>query len=169
MKAKTFQPGDHVLHPLFGFGVIQDVMTRESEGQSTDYYNILLTGNGLLSLPVAQAKALGLRRAVNGLAALIACLHSPADPLPDDARLRAIELNTRLRAPQPKALMETVRDLLDRGLTRNLTPADKKWLLGAQERLSVEVAIVDRTASDEARAAIQREIEAFTQRKPAPA
>jgi|DewCreStandDraft_5_1066085.scaffolds.fasta_scaffold00551_7 RNA polymerase-interacting CarD/CdnL/TRCF family regulator len=168
MSADLLQPGEPVVHPLFGLGVIEGVMTRSQKGQATDYYTIRLSGDGLLSLPIAQAEAIGLRRAVNGLAAIVACLHSPACPLPDDTRERVVELSARWRASQPQVLIETVRDLVNRSHTRNLTPADKKWLAGAHERLSAEAALVDGIDREEARAAIQREIEQLKQRAGSP-
>lgn len=168
MSADLLRPGEPVIHPLFGSGVVEGVMTRSQGGRATDYYNIRLSGDGLLSLPVAQAEAIGLRRAVNGLAAIVACLHSPAHPLPDDTRERVVELSARWRAPQPQVLMETVRDLVNRSHTRNLTPADKKWLTGANERLSTEAALVDGIDREAARAAIQREIEQLKQRASSP-
>ncbi len=168
MSADLLRPGEPVVHPLFGLGVIEGVMTRSQKGQATDYYTIRLAGDGLLSLPVAQAEAIGLRRAVNGLAAIVACLRSPARPLPDDTRERVTELNARWRASQPQVLIETVRDLVNRSHTRNLTPADKKWLSSANERLSAEAALVDGIDREEARTAIQREIEQLKRRTDSP-
>ncbi|MER3514233.1 MAG: hypothetical protein C4310_07450, partial [Chloroflexota bacterium] len=57
MSADLLRPGEPVVHPLFGLGVIEGVMTRSQKGQATDYYTIRLAGDGLLSLPVAQAEA----------------------------------------------------------------------------------------------------------------
>jgi RNA polymerase-interacting CarD/CdnL/TRCF family regulator len=94
----------------------------------------------------------------------VACLRSPAHPLPDDDRQRVIELKTRWQSPQPTALAQAVRDLLGRSRARNLTPNDKKWLANACERLSAEAALVDVIELAETRAAIQREVERLKSR-----
>ncbi|MER3514234.1 MAG: hypothetical protein C4310_07455, partial [Chloroflexota bacterium] len=83
-------------------------------------------------------------------------------------RERVTELNARWRASQPQVLIETVRDLVNRSHTRNLTPADKKWLSSANERLSAEAALVDGIDREEARTAIQREIEQLKRRTDSP-
>lgn len=165
MNARQLQSGDRVLHPMFGFGVVEGVTTHDQAGQATDYYGIRLAGGGILSVPVARAEALGLRRIANGLAAIVACLHSPAHPLPDNTRERVIELSARWRAPQPTALAQAVRDLLGRSHIRSLTPGDKKWLISARERLSAEAALVDGIDLIEARTAIQHEMDQLKQIK----
>lgn len=159
MSVKRLQSGDQVVHPMFGFGVVEGLTTREEAGKTTDYYNILLAHKAVLSVPVARAEALGLRRVVNSLATILACLRSPAHPLPDDTRLRTIELSARWQASQPTAVVQTMRDLLGRSHRRTLTSGDKRWLASARERLSAEAAMVDGIEVDEARTAIQNEMD----------
>jgi RNA polymerase-interacting CarD/CdnL/TRCF family regulator len=144
---------------MYGFGVVEGMTTREQAGQASDYYGVRLTDGGVLSVPVARAEALGLRRVVNSLATIVACLHSAAHPLPDNDRQRAIELKARWQSPEPASLAQAVRDLLGRGRTRSLTPGDKKWLNSACERLSAEASRVDAVDLTEARAVIQREVD----------
>ncbi len=159
MSARPLRSGDRVFHPVYGFGVIEGMTTRDLSGTSTDYYGVRLSTGGVLSVPVARADSVGLRRVVNSLKAISTCLHSQALPLPDDARQRAAELSSRWQAPQPAALAEAVRDLLIRSHSRTLTPSDKRWLASACERLSAEAALVDAITLEEARVAIQREID----------
>jgi RNA polymerase-interacting CarD/CdnL/TRCF family regulator len=148
---------------MYGFGVVEGLTTSGEAGHKTDYYGIRLSeGHGaVLSVPVARAEALGLRLIINSLATIVACLHSPAHPLPDNDRQRVVELQACWRAPQPAALTQAVRDLLSRGRTRRLTPADKKWLTSACERLSAEAALVDEIDLFKARRAIQQEVDEF--------
>jgi len=167
MSVKRLAAGDQVFHPMYGFGVVEGMTTRDTTGQvgqKSDYYGVRLSDGGILSVPVARAEALGLRRVVNSLAAIMACLRSPAHPLPDDDRQRVIELKARWQSPQPAALAQAVRDLLGRSRTRNLTPNDKKWLANACERLSAEAALVDVIELAETRAAIQRAVEQLKSR-----
>jgi RNA polymerase-interacting CarD/CdnL/TRCF family regulator len=157
MSANLLQPGARVYHPMYGFGKIENVTVRDQ----ADYYGIRLADGTVLSVPVTRAETLGLRPVVNGLASIVAGLRSTARPLPDDDRQRALELKARWQAPNPAALTQAVRDLLSRGRASHLTPADKRWLTSACERLSTEAAWVDAIDPREARAAIQQEIERF--------
>src|SRR5437016_11687511 len=124
MNMERLQSGDQVFHPMYGVGVILGLATHERNGQPSDYYTVHIADGATLSVPVERAEALGLRLLVNSLARIIACLHSPAAPLPDDDRLRVGVLNSRWKAPQAAVVTETVRDLLP----RRLTPDDKHWL-----------------------------------------
>jgi RNA polymerase-interacting CarD/CdnL/TRCF family regulator len=159
MSVKQLKPGDQVCHPMYGFGVVEGLTTQEQAGQSSDYYGVRLPHVGILSVPVARAEALGLRRVVNSLTIIATCLHSKAYPLPENDRLRAVELKSRWRSPLPEALAQGVRDLVRHSRTRRLTPGDKKWLASACERLSVEASLVDIIELVEARAAIQRVVD----------
>jgi RNA polymerase-interacting CarD/CdnL/TRCF family regulator len=159
MGIEQLKVGDQVFHPMYGFGVVEGTITRDQSGQAADYYGVRLSVGGVLSVPVARAKMVGLRRVVNGLKNVAVYLRSPAHPLPDNDRQRVVELKARWQSPQPQALAEAVRDLLARSHSRSLTPADKKWLNSACERLSNEAARVDAIDVTEARAVIQREMD----------
>lgn len=157
MSANLLRSGERVYHPMYGFGVIESLTARDH----ADYYGIRLSDGTVLSVPVTRAETLGLRPLINSLSAIVAGLRSTASPLPDDDRQRAIELKARWQAPGPAVLTQAVRDLLGRSRTSRLTPADKKWLTNACERLSTEAALVDAIEPTKARAAIQQEIERF--------
>ena len=164
MSVERLKAGDQVFHPMYGFGVVEGLTTRDQSGQTANYYGVRLSAGGVLTVPVVRAEAVGLRRVVNSLKMVVTSLHSPAHPLPDNDRQRIVELKARWQSPQPGALAEAVRDLLARSRTRSLTPADKKWLSTACERLSDEAARVDAIDLAEARTAIQREVDRLKSR-----
>jgi len=168
MNANLLRSGERVYHPMYGFGVIEGVIVRDQAGQATDFYGIRLTDGAMLSVPVARAESLGLRPIVNSLASIIACLRSPPQALPDNDRQRIVELKARWQSRQPMSLAQAVRDLLGRSRTHHLTPADKKWLHNACERLSIEASLVDAIDLAEARAAVQRAVAQIRSDKPAP-
>jgi RNA polymerase-interacting CarD/CdnL/TRCF family regulator len=58
-----------------------------------------------------------------------------------------------------QGVAEAVRDLMGRSRTYRLTPADKRWLVNASERMSIEAALVDAIDVFRAREAVQREID----------
>jgi len=159
MSFQRLQPGDRISHPTYGLGVVEGTTTFNQDGRATEFYSVRLTKESLLTVPVDHAEALGLRLIVNGLAAIMACLHTPMHSLPDNDRERLIWLRTCWNAPQPQALAEAVRDLMGRSRTHRLTPADKRWLVNASERMSAEAALVDAIDVLQAREVIQREID----------
>ena len=159
MSFQQLRPGDRVSHPAYGLGVVEGITTLDQGGQAAESYSVRLTKNSLLTVPVDRAKALGLRLIVNGLAVIVACLRAPMHLLPDNGRERSTWLNACWRDPQPEALAEGVRDLVGWGRTHRLTPADKRWLASASERMSAEVALVDAMDGFQAQQAVQREID----------
>ena len=159
MNARPPKVGDQVFHPQYGFGILESLTMRDEAGQPKEYYGVRLSEGSVLTVPVARAESLGLRRVTNGLATVLACLRSPASSLPDNDRQRVVELKARWYSPEPTALIEAVRDLMARSRSHNLTPADKKWLANACQRLSDEAARVDATDRNEIHAAIMEEVE----------
>ena len=161
MSFQRLQPGDRISHPTYGLGVVEGTTTFDQDGRATEFYSVRLTRASLLTVPVDRAEALGLRLIVNGLAAVMACLRTPVHPLPSNDRERLAWLKACWRAPEPEALAEGVRDLMGRGRTYRLTPADKRWLVSASERMSAEVALVDAIDVFRAQEAVQQEIDLF--------
>jgi len=159
MSFQRLQPGDRISHPAYGLGVVEGITTFDQGGRATEFYSVRLTKASLLTVPVDRAEALGLRLIVNGLAAVAACLRTPMHPLPNNDRERFKWLRTCWHAPQPGAVAEAVRDLMGRSRTNRLTPADKRWLVNASERMSAEAALVDAIDVLRAREEIQREID----------
>lgn len=158
MSLQRLKTGDQVYHPTYGLGVIEGTTTLDQGGQATEFYSVRLPKGGMLTVPLDRAPTLGLRRIVNGLAAVVACLRTPARALPDNDRARVIELKASWQAPRSSAVTEAVRDLMGWGRTHRLTPNDKRWLTNACERLSAEAAVVDSIDLIQAQTAIQKEI-----------
>ncbi|MGE5601463.1 MAG: CarD family transcriptional regulator [Nitrososphaerales archaeon] len=160
--------GEPVYHPKYGFGVVRGIRDQgmghlvepSASGETEAYYEIDITGEGTLFVPVGRAGMVGLRRLTNGLATIFACLASDGAALPADSRQRLAGLRQSEQAREPEALPEAVRDLLAVRRTGQLTSSERKWLDHACRRLSAEAAIVDHIAESEAHAAILAAVEA---------
>ncbi len=159
MTTQRLRVGDAVIHPRYGFGTVKNVLTQEHDGADVEYYEIGLSdNNGMLSVPVEHAADLGLRRLVNGVAATLERLREKAQPLPEHARLRSLELSARWNAPEPGALAGGVRDLLGYARQFGIKGMDLQWLTRACERLGAEAAQVDGITLGAARHAISQEV-----------
>lgn len=155
---RALHVGDEVIHPQYGFGTIQALLAHDSDGLSVEYYEVRLADRGVLSVPIARAAALGLRRLVNGVAATRALLRQVAGPLPEHTRHRSMELAARWAAPESAALAGGVRDLLGHARRFGLKGSDQQWLTRACERLGAEAARVDGITPASAGAAIAEEV-----------
>lgn len=161
------EPGTPVFHPKYGFGTIHTLTRHDrshpidnptaaeaASDRTEDYYDIDLEGGGTLLVPAHRAETLGLRRLTNGVEAVKASLHSPAESLPANFRERASVLRAREQTAEPAALAYSVRDLLAQSRGRTLSASEKAWLDKSCQRLSTEAALVDHISVYEARAAI---------------
>jgi RNA polymerase-interacting CarD/CdnL/TRCF family regulator len=168
MNAIALHIGDEVIHPRYGFGTVESLLAHDREGTPVDYYVVRLTDGGLLSVPIAGAAALGLRRLANGVAAMLAVLRGTAVPLPEHPRQRVMELSARWTSPEPAALAGGVRDLLGHARRFGLKAGEQQWLKRACERLGSEAARVDGVTPAAARAAITEEVTRLKEPPPEP-
>lgn len=168
MNAMALQIGDEVIHPRYGFGTVESLLAHDREGTPVEYYVVRLADGGVLSVPTAGAAALGLRRLVYGVAALLAMLRGTAMPLPEHPRQRGMELSARWTSPESAALACGVRDLLGHARRFGLKGSELQWLKRACERLGGEAARVDGVTHATARAAITEEVTRLKEPPPEP-
>lgn len=168
MITERLQAGDEVIHPRYGFGVVEALQSHDHDGVPVQYYEVRLTAGGVLSVPVDQAGVLGLRRLANGVATTLAVIKGDALPLPEHPRMRAAELNARWQSPEPTALAVAVRDLLGYARHFGLKSVEQQWLTRACERLGAEAARVDGVTIAAARSAIAREVTRLKTPPPTP-
>jgi RNA polymerase-interacting CarD/CdnL/TRCF family regulator len=167
LSNSRLEPGDPVFHPKYGFGTIHNVTERDrvhpihepvgadaDAGRTEDYYDIQLVEGGTLLVPISRAESVGLRRLSNGMEAVRASLHSPAQSLPANPRERAATLRTREQLFAPEALACCIRDMLAQSHGRTLSAGERTWLDKACHRLSAEVALVDRISPAQAQTAV---------------
>lgn len=167
--------GEPVYHPKYGFGIVRGIrdegmahLTGPSAGAITEpYYEIDITGEGTLFVPIRRAQMVGLRRLSNSLAVIAACLASESGVLPPDGRQRLAGLRLSEQAREAEALPRAVRDLLATRRSSPLSNPERKWLDSACRRLSAEAAAVDHIPVSEAHAAILAAVAAASVPTPA--
>lgn len=118
------------------------------------YYEIDITGEGTLFVPMRRAQMVGLRRLSNSVAVIAETLASESVGLPEDGRQRLAGLRLSEQAREAEALPCAIRDLLAVRRTSPLTNPERKWLDNVCRRLSAEAAVVDHISVAEAHAAI---------------
>ena len=111
----TFKPGDAVMHPIRGAGVVEGIQERDWLGSRTPYYRIALIdppGTDLL-IPVSTAEGAGLRCAISPskLDQVWRVLRDDPEPLPDDHKERYRSLEQHLRSGHTLEIAKAVRDI----------------------------------------------------------
>ncbi len=137
-----FSVGDKVIHPIHGAGTIVSIDPKRISSEQRDYYVIeLLTGQGVLMVPVERAAKIGLRYPVKKADTVIQVLTSKPVTLPKNHRERQDEIAKRIRSGDTVQISEVVRNLAWRDREKKLTTADARLFHKAQDFLVGELAM----------------------------
>jgi CarD family transcriptional regulator len=148
-----FRKGDAVVYPTHGVGRIDRVGFEEIAGYRLNLIHISFADNQMtLRVPVAQARAVGLRRLVSkqAMVTVLATLKGR----PRVSRLmwakRSQEYLAKINTGDPKALAQVVRDLQAAGDGSSSSFSQRNLFELALERLAGEFAAVNRIAKTDA-------------------
>jgi CarD family transcriptional regulator len=148
-----FRKGDAVVYPTHGVGRVERVGLEEIAGHRLNLIHISFEDNQMtLRVPVAQARAVGLRKLASrqALAAALATLTGR----PRVSRLmwakRSQEYLAKINTGNPKALAEVVRDLQSSGDGSGSSFSQRNLFELALERLAGEFAAVHQIGKPDA-------------------
>ena len=151
--ANPFRKGDAVVYPTHGVGRVDRVGFEDIAGHRLNLIQISFEDNQMtLRIPVAQARAAGLRKLASQevLAGALATLKGR----PRVSRLmwakRSQEYLAKINTGNPGALAEVVRDLRSTGDGAGSSFSQRNLFELARERLAGELAAVRRIAKLEA-------------------
>ena len=155
-----FQPGDAVVHPVRGAGVIERIVEREWHGGTRRYYTISLVGQPgtRLMIPAVLADEMGVRHVVSE--AKLACVwrvfEKPPEELPEDHKERYKVIEDRLGSSEILDVAGIVRDLAWRQRVKGrLTIKCTRVYEQALGMLAGEVAAAQGISFDEAERAVR--------------
>ncbi|RLC63097.1 MAG: hypothetical protein DRI48_08820 [Chloroflexi bacterium] len=110
-----FEPGDAIIHPMRGAGIVVQIEERQWQGNDALYYRIKLIGQPGTSLmvPVSAAEEIGLRRAItqSELKNVWRVLRADPETLPADHKTRYKLLEDKLHTGDALRVAEAVRDM----------------------------------------------------------
>lgn len=148
-EANPFCKGDSVVYPAHGVGRIDRVGFEKIAGHQLHLIRISFADNQMtLRIPVAQARAVGLRKLVSRevLARALAILRDR----PRASRVvwakRSQEYLAKINTGEPGALAEVVRDLQSAGGESSSSFSQRNLFELALDRLAGEFAAVNRIA-----------------------
>lgn len=140
-----YSPGDKVVHPGYGPGVILSIEHRQMLGEEKQYYIIeMLSGGGTLMTPVANADAIGLRPAITPVRVdkLFQLFWETPGALSEDFRERQLDIEERLKTGDIFVTAKVIRDLTWYGQVQGLTKRDTQLVQRAEELVAMELALI---------------------------
>ena len=160
--AGYFAPGDAVVYPRHGAGVVRGLTERAVSGQARHYYDIELSGGAMhVLVPVDQAAALGLRQALTAadLPALYTALAGPDLSLPEGFQPRYRREQSALEGGDVHELARLCATLARRQLLRGLSVSETEVLRRAKEAVAAELAAALGVSEPEAARRLEARLE----------
>ena len=137
-----YQKGDRIVYPLYGAGIIEELETKEIDGEIQTYYVLIIPiGNLKIMISAAKAEVQRVRpvhthdRIVGFLAA---ALEVKAD-MPDNWNQRYKENMERIKTGDLTQVGLVFNNLLLRERERGLSTAEKKMMTTAKQIILSEL------------------------------
>ena len=146
-QQNEFSPGDYVVYPAHGVGRVESIDTTEIAGFQVTLYAIVFEKERMrLKVPVAKAKAAGLRRISSADRIKVAL-----ETLQGRSRIkrvmwsrRAQEYEAKINTGDPVSIAEVVRDLYRPNDQQEQSYSERQIYQAALERLARELAAVEK-------------------------
>jgi CarD family transcriptional regulator len=144
-SGEEFRLGDKIVYPGHGVGEVEGVRATVLGGQEHRIYNIKIYHSGMkVMVPVAQSRAVGLRRIIDKRA---------IEQVYDILRVREVKIDLqtwnrrsreyaqKMKSGSPFEIAVVLRDLLILSIDKELSFSEKKMLDAAEALLVSEIAI----------------------------
>ncbi|NLU24972.1 MAG: CarD family transcriptional regulator [Clostridiales bacterium] len=145
--------GAHVVHPMHGAGVIEDIVQEHLNGQCGTYYVFRLPASGLvLKIPAENCHRVGLRAllTVEEFETVFACIPQMGVEMTDNWNRRYRENMDKLKSGDLREVAGVIKGLMRRDHARGLSNVERKMLHSARHILLSEMALVREETYDDA-------------------
>jgi len=140
-----FKVGQKVVYPSQGIGIVEQIESRQINGEPQEFYLLRLhTNNSLVMIPTRNADEVGLRRPITRsecdelLTALAGDFAAPAKDWKD----RFKEFSEAMRSGDPFAVAEMLKTLTYLNQIKPLSFREKQMLERARQLIVGELAMV---------------------------
>ena len=137
-----YKKGDRIVYPLYGAGIIEDLETKEIDGEMLTYYELNIpVGNLRIKISAAKAEELGVRPILANdkvMDSLAGTLDTDL-AMPDNWNLRYKENMERIKSGQLPQVAQVFRGLLLRERERGLSTAEKKMMTTTKQIILSEL------------------------------
>ncbi len=147
-----FQPGDKIVHPMHGAGIVDSIVTKKVNGVTRDYYILKLPVGGMVvMIPTATSQAIGVRPVVPAQEAdrVIAAIPDIQVDMTPGWNQRYRENMTRLKSGDLMEVAAVVKGLSRRDEDRGLSTGERKMLHAARQILLSELVLAQGSSYEE--------------------
>ena len=152
-KKEEFLPEQYVVYPSHGIGQILEIEKKEIAGQMLTMYVIEFEKEKMtLRVPIEKTKEIGVRKVStkNQLKDIFEILTGKAKIRRTMWSRRAQEYEAKINSGNIKLLTEVVRDLFRSDSQPEQSYSERQLYEAARERLSREVAVIEKTDEQKA-------------------
>ena len=156
-----FSPGDKIVYPMHGAGVICGIEEKKILGEKKEYYIFKLPCSEInMMIPVDSETAVGIRPIADRAAVshVIALLGAESSEMDSNWNRRYRENIEKLKSGDMLRVAEVVRDLMRVDCQKGLSSGERKLLTNAMRILISEMMLAADMTSDEAAKAIEEAV-----------
>ncbi len=154
-----FQPGDKIVHPMHGAGVVDSIVSKKVNGVTRDYYILKLPVGGMVvMIPTATSQAIGVRAVVDATQAdkVLAAIPDMEVDMTPGWNQRYRENMVRLKSGDLMEVAAVVKGLSRRDEARGLSTGERKMLHTARQILLSELVMAQSTSYEEMEQRVNR-------------
>ena len=137
-----FEIGDHIVYPMYGAGVITEIVERDFLGETRLYYSVSLPYCRMdASVPVDNCEKLGVRAIIEAarIAEVLEVLKGDTESMNPNWNKRYRENTERMQTGDILEVAAVVRNLVRTDRTKPLSTGEKKLLSTAKQILESEL------------------------------
>ena len=137
-----FSIGDLIVYPMYGAGVITDIVEKDFLGETRMYYSVSLPYSRMdVSVPVDNCKRLGVRPVIDKgrIPEIVEVLKADTDPMNPNWNKRYRENTERMQTGDVLEVAAVVRNLVRADRAKPLSTGEKKLLGTAKQILESEL------------------------------
>ena len=137
-----FKVGDYIVYPMYGAGIITEIVEKDFLGEMRTYYNVSLPYCRMeASVPVDNTEKLGVRSIIDPgrIEEVIAELRKDTEPMNPNWNKRYRENTERMQTGNILEVAAVVRNLVRTDRQKPLSTGEKKLLSTAKQILESEL------------------------------
>ena len=148
-----FKVGDHIVYPMYGAGIITDIVEKDFLGEIRMYYSVSLPYSRMdASVPVDNCEKLGVRAVIDQgrIEEVLDVLKGDTEPMNPNWNKRYRENTERMQTGDILEVAAVVRNLVRTDRAKPLSTGEKKLLGTAKQILESEMIYSGGYTMDEA-------------------
>ena len=137
-----FKIGDHIVYPMYGAGIITEIVEKDFLGEMRMYYNVSLPYCRMEpSVPVDNCEKLGVRPVISPdrIGEVLEVLRGESEPMNPNWNKRYRENTERMQTGDILEVAAVVRNLVRTDRKKPLSTGEKKLLSTAKQILESEL------------------------------